>query len=116
MASFDYIADALSNAVTSAAPAVNTVLASLTTPAKGEYIVRAFIFVSGAAETQPLNVRVRSGSTELCRLITAQNLLDSTSDTFVVSVDGATNIDMQVVANATAATVYTSRLTATRTA
>lgn len=97
---------------TSAAPGAGAAVATITTPAQGMYRVRMTYQLSGTAETAVKNLRL-AGAT-----FTGDFPTIGTAITTVVvdnvSMDGAANLRAVAVAAATAGSVYTVTIVATR--
>src|SRR5205814_4987971 len=102
---------------TAAAPAANAVVASIAAgslPA-GTYRVYARLYLTGTAETQRLNGSLRKGAAEIVKVETP-GVPSINGDVTVerVTLDGSTALNLAVVANATAGSVYDGLLTAQR--
>jgi hypothetical protein len=93
--------------------AANAVLAVITAPTVGVYDVTADVFITGTAETTPINLRLRENTNEVSQIPTLTG-----SPTKLrwprVSVSGG-NLDLQIKGTTpVAGSIYTVVLTATR--
>lgn len=106
------IADTLAAASTQAAPGATTVQAAISTPPVGVYDVTVTISLTGTAETALTNLQLRQNAVVVATLptISAQTI---TMRFPRVTVAGG-NIDIRTSAAATAGSVYTTTITATR--
>ena len=94
---------------TAAAPAINTVLAVITAPPPGVYRVKAILSLTGTTETQLQNLRLRSNAVAVGDVLPTLSAKDLELEWDAVVVP-AGNIDLQVVASATAGSVYNTQL------
>lgn len=101
-----------------AAPGANGTVAVIVAPTPGVYRVRGFLMLTGTAETQLVNGKIRvngaaitgGGAGSLIPTLTGV-LVPFDFNRVVV---GAGNIDIVAAAAATAGSIYTAMLTATR--
>lgn len=104
----------VSGSGTATAPAANAILAQLTTLTPGGiYEVKMFLALTGTAETNLRNVRLRQNGVaaiDLIPTLSGTNWLQIVSEVLVTG----GNLDVQVIAAATAGSVYTTLLLASR--
>jgi hypothetical protein len=106
------------------APTAGTNIATLAAPTAGTYEVQVWVAVSGTATTAAAdsnNMNVKAGAGTLAALLpyncsTAGNLTNPGPFIFQEIMNGATNLTVNAVANATAGTVYSAMIIATRVA
>lgn len=110
------IDDTLVGSGTAAAPTANTVIAVITAPPPGVYKVTVELTLTGTAETATANARLRQNTVAVATVPTIPGI-GATPPTVLprVTVTGG-NIDVQAIAGATAGSVYTAVITATRVA
>lgn len=109
-------------AATAAAPTAGTAITTLAAPAAGNYKIQVWIAVSGTATTAAAdsnNVNLKAGATTVAPLLpyncsTAGNLTNPGPFEYYRTLDGSTNLTINVIANATAGTVYSGTILATR--
>lgn len=109
---------------TTVAPTAGTAIATLAAPAAGLYEYNIWIAISGTATTAAAdsnNMNVKAGSTTIFPLLsfncsTAGNVTNGGPFSFQLTMDGATNITVNAVGNATTATTYSTTIIATRVA
>lgn len=115
----------LSNsAVTAAAPAAGTNVVTLAAPPAGTYEIQVWLAVDGTATTAAAdsnNMNLKAGATTVVPLLpyncsTAGNLTNPGPFKFQRIMDGATNLTVNVIGNATTGTVYAAMIIATRVA
>jgi hypothetical protein len=111
-----YASATIGLAATAAAPGAGAVVTSVVAPDAGVYSARIIIELSGTAETQMVNLRLRVGGVAT---VTALPTTPGPAPT-VVEVDrvvtNAANlaVDVQAIAAATAGSIYTVTLLLTR--
>ena len=105
------VADTLLHSVSNAAPAANAVQAAISSPTPGTYKVVATVSLTGTAETQLANLRLRVTTVSQGAVAT---IVGTTQYTFERVTIASGNIDLMVAANATAGSIYTTSLQATR--
>lgn len=100
---------------TAAAPTAGTSFVSLAAPLAGIYEVHGFFVISGAAEPQALNVRLSANN------VAQIDMPSSAGVTAVVpfaisriQLDGVNVVKLTAIANATASTVYSGAIFASR--
>lgn len=110
------IDDSLIGSGTAAAPTANTVIAAITAPPPGVYRVTVELTLTGTAETATANARLRQNTVAVATLPTVPGI-GATPPIVLprVTVTGG-NIDVQAIAGATAGSIYTAVITATRVA
>jgi hypothetical protein len=106
-------APTLEVATSTPAPGATTAIATITSPQPGSYRINGVIVITGTAETQLVNLRLRANG------VVVGNLLPTVTGLVVPfefeRVDlTAGNLDIQTVAAATAGSIYTVILTATK--
>ena len=102
----------LSAAGTAAAPGAGSAIATITAPAAGMYRVRMIYQLSGTAEAAVKNLRL-AGTTFTADFPTVGASVIAV-EVMNVSMDGAANLRALAVAAATAGSVYTVTILATR--
>jgi hypothetical protein len=107
-------APTLEVATSTAAPGATTAIATLAAPQPGSYRVRGTIIITGTTETQLVNLRLRANAVVVGTLLPTVTGLVVPFDFERVEVT-AGNLDLQTVAAATAGSVYTVLLNATKT-
>lgn len=110
------IDDTLIGQGTQAAPTANTVIASITAPPPGVYRVVVELTLTGTAETATANARLRQNTVAVTSLPTISTV-GATPPIVIqrLTVTGG-NIDVQAIAGATAGSIYTAVISATRVA
>ena len=109
------VADTLSIGGSVAAPGLGVLFVSLAAPPAGVYRIEITFVITGAVETNALNVRLQyngSGKGDFASGAGVAAIL-----TYVIeraTLDGASVVKLTTVAAATAATVYTGTISATR--
>lgn len=109
-------------AVTAAAPTAGTAVATLAAPPAGNYKIQIWAAVTGTATTAAAdsnNMNVKAGATTVIPLLsyncsTAGNLTNPGPFEFYRTLDGATNLSVNVIGNATTGTVYSANILATQ--
>lgn len=112
----------VAGAKTAATPTAGTNVATLAAPAAGLYEVQVWVAVTGTATTAAAdsnNMNVKAGATTVAALLayncsTAGNLTNPGPFVFQLVMDGATNLTVNVIGNATTGTVYSANIIATR--
>lgn len=105
------IVDTIGAAQTSAAPGAGTGLCTTTVQAGGLYELEITVNLSGTAETQLTNLRLRDNTTNLFTLLSVQG---TTTFSVLRQANAGGNFNIQVIAAATAGSVYTLSILATR--
>lgn len=100
-----------------AAPGAGSAFVTLNAPPAGVYRIRILYIITGAQETAALNVQFEANGANLFTFPTSQPLAAGT----IVSVEieridlnGTNNVRLEAAAAATASTVYTGVICATR--
>lgn len=104
-------ADTVGNSQSSAAPGAGTGMCTVTVTAGGTYRLEITVNLSGTAETQLANLRLRDNTTNLFTLPSLQGTAKYAVER-VANAGG--NFNVQVIAAATAGSIYTIGMTATR--
>lgn len=108
------LAQTLQAAATAAAPGAGSVLVSVAVPSAGNYRVSGVIVITGTAETQLVNLRLRQNAAVVGLVLPTVTGFVVPFEFERVEVTAAGNIDLQVVSAATAGSVYTANLVVTR--
>lgn len=117
-----YRNESLANGAKTAAPGAGGVLASITTPPAGYYMVEVYAGLSGTlAAVDASNFELRKGSTVQAVLAVAGNGTGASASntatgpfTFYLNLDGATTISVNATAASTASSVYHCTMIATK--
>lgn len=98
------------------APGAGAALATLTTPPRGIYRVRAEVVLAAGtpAAAEDINVEIRRAAVQQKRMVLGRTVGGEHTAECVIEVDGAQNISLNAVAAATAGVVYLASLTATK--
>lgn len=112
-----YSENTLTNSGSATAPGAGAAIATITAPPAGVYKVNVTIVLSGTAETALTNLRLRENAatiaTALPSLSAAAGPVNLCFDRVEVN-DGGGNLDVIAIAAATAGSVYSVVLQATR--
>ena len=111
-----YPANTLSAVASVTAPGAGADVVQIAGVPAGVYKVRAIIALTGTAETQLTNLRLRQGGTlvaNLPSLPTAASPVEIVLDQVEVDADNS-DVDIIAIAAATAGAIYTAQLTMTR--
>lgn len=109
---------------TATAPTAGTNIATLAAPAAGQYNIQIWIAVSGTATTAAAdsnNMNLLAGAGTVATRLpfncsTAGNVTNGGPFVFQEILNGSTNLTVNAVGNATAGTVYSAMIVATRVA
>ena len=106
------------NSAQATAPTAGTAVATLTTPAAGTYEIYGTLSISGvtvaAADSNNFNLK-KGGTTLLTNIPIAVNSTTGTPGSskfgpLIVTLDGATSVTVNAVANATGSSIYAAQL------
>jgi hypothetical protein len=110
------IDDSLVASATVTTPAANQVIAQIVAPPPGVYKVTVELTLTGTAETQAANARLRQNATAVATLPTVSGAAVTPPVVLARLTVTAGNIDVQAIALATTGAIYTAVITATRVA
>lgn len=106
--------DTLANAQSAAAPAINTNLASIANAPHGVYELEVTVILTGTAETQLVNLGLRANNTQITPILTITGQLNRVIFRRVTVTADSNPIELRVLANATAGSIYNVSIRATR--
>lgn len=107
------MADTVASTGTAPAPGIGGLIVAATIIDPGVYHVRAYLLLSGTAETLAINTALRFNTVQKCRLITLPGpLICVEIERYFCST--IQNLDLTAVAAATAGSVYTGTILATK--
>lgn len=111
-----WVADTAGNTASAAAPGAGAVVTTVTPDAalSGEYSARISIELSGTAETQLVNLRLRVNAVNKITLPSTPGPAPSVIEVDRVKVDAGQAVDVQAIAAATAGSIYTVTVLLTR--
>lgn len=111
-----YVSGTIGQATSSAAPGAGASINATLVPDAGVYSARIIIELSGTAETQLANLRLRmNGAVVIAALPTTPGPAPTVIDLDRIVTDAPNrNVDLQVVAAATAGAIYTTTVLLTR--
>lgn len=117
-----YNSTSLAASGTQTAPTAGTAIATLAAPAAGTYEIQVWVAVAGTATTAAAdssNMNLKAGATTVAGLLpyncsTAGSVSAGGPYSFQRIMDGSTNLTVNAIANATAGTLYTALVIATR--
>lgn len=111
-----YVEDTVGITSSAAAPGAGAVVATVTpnTVSPGVYSARIYIELSGTAETQLANLRLRNGAVNKIILPSTPGPAASPVEIDRIVVQANTAVDVAAIAAATAGSIYTVTLLLTR--
>ena len=110
-----YVSDTFGGAASAVAPGAGAVVNTQNVADAGDYSAKITIEMSGTAETQLANLRLRVGGVNKITLPTTPGPAATTIEIDRISVPAAgTAVDVQAIAAATGGSIYTVTLLLTR--